>query len=256
MAPGRAGADGRAEPAIDLVAVTPAPAHERLLEAFHGGIYLDAFAAQREPLDVWRRALRGELPYRQTIRLALDGDRIAGGIAYELYPESRCGLVTYNVVAPEARGGGLGRRLLEGATAELYAAGARAVLGEVNDPRRPRAPHEESADAAWARLERNQRWGARVLAARYVQPALGPGLLRDRGLVLIALPGTAPLPAEFDGAIPRAFVEELYAITEGGPPDAEIAFPDRVPLALLRRAWPGAPRTQPRAPRLRAPAGR
>ena len=241
MAPGRAGpgSGGRAEPAIDLVAVTPAPAHERLLEAFHGGIYLDAFAAQREPLDVWRRALRGELPYRQTIRLALAGERIVGGISYELYPESRCGLVTYNVVAPEARGGGLGRRLLEGATAELYAAGARAGLGEVNDPRRPRrpgAPHEESADAAWARLERNQRWGARVLEARYVQPALGPGLLRDRGLVLIALPGAAPLPAELDGAIPRAFTEELYAITEGGPPDAEIAFPDRVPLALLRRA--------------------
>jgi GNAT superfamily N-acetyltransferase len=236
---GPAGLDERAGPALELVTVTPAPAHGRLLEAFYGGIYLDAFAAQREPLDVWRRALRGELPYRQTIRLALAGERIVGGVSYELYPESRCGLVTYNVVAPEARRGGLGRRLLEGATAELYAAGARAVLGEVVDPRRPRSPGDpdpEPADAAWARLERNQRWGARVLAARYVQPALGPGLVRDRGLVLIALPGPAPLPAELDGAIPRAFARELYAITEGGPPDAEIAFPERVPLIELRRA--------------------
>ncbi len=223
---------------IELVTLTPEPAHERLLEAFHAGIYLDAFAAQREPLEAWLRALRGERPYRQTIRLAVDGDRIAGGIAYELYPDSRCGLVTYNVVAPGARRGGLGRQLLDGAVAELYEAGARAVFGEIDDPRRPRGPHEESAEAAWARLERNQRWGARVLGppARYVQPALGPGLERDRGLVLIALAGAAPLPAELAGAIPRGFVAELYAATEGGPPDAEVAFPDRVALIELRRA--------------------
>jgi GNAT superfamily N-acetyltransferase len=222
---------------MQLVTVTPEPAHERLLDAFYRGIYWDAFEAQREPLEVWQRALRGELPYRQTIRLALDGDRIAAGISYELYPESRCGLVTYNVVAPGARRGGLGKQLLDGAIAELSAAGARAVFGEVDDPRRPRAPHEESADAAWARLERNQRWGARVLGppARYVQPALGPGLARDRGLVLIALAGAAPLPAELDGAIPRGLVEELYAVTEGGPPDEEVAFPDRVSLIELRQ---------------------
>jgi GNAT superfamily N-acetyltransferase len=224
--------------ALEIVAVTPTPAHERLLEAFHRGIYLDAFAAQREPLEVWLRALRGELPYRQAIRIALDGDRIVGGIAYERYPRSGCGLVTYNVVAPGARRGGLGRRLLDAAVAELFAAGAPVVLGEVDDPRRARAPDEESAEAAWARLERNQRWGARVLGppARYVQPALGPGLARDRGLVLIALAGAAPLPAELPGAIPRGFVEELYAATEGGPPDEECAFPDRVPLIELRRS--------------------
>jgi GNAT superfamily N-acetyltransferase len=232
-------AEDRARSAIglELVTVTPSPAHERLLDAFYRGIYLDAFEAQREPLEVWLRALRGELPYRQTIRLAVDGERIAAGISYELYPRSGCGLVTYNVVAPDARRGGLGKRLLDGAVAELHAAGAPAVFGEVDDPRRARAPHEEPAPAAWARLERNQRWGARVLGppARYVQPALGPGLARDRGLVLIALAGASPLPAELDGAIPRGFVEELYAATEGGPPDEACAFPDRIPLIELRR---------------------
>ena len=226
--------------ALELVTVTAAPAHEALLEAFHGGIYMDAFAARREPLEVWKRALRGELPYRQTIRLALAGGRIAGGIAYELYPASRCGLVTYSVVAPEARRAGLGRRLLDGAVAELHAAGARAVLGEVDDPRRARGPSDEPAETAWARLERFQRWGARVLGppARYVQPSLGPGLSRDRGLVLIALAGEAPLPPSLDGAIARAFVEELYAVTEGGPPDPEVALPARVPLVVLSRPAP------------------
>lgn len=244
--------------AISLVTVTPDPAHELLLDAFYRGIYWDAFERQREPLDVWQRALRGELPYRQTIRLALDGGEVVAGIAYEHYPRSGCGLVTYMVVAPSARRGGLGKHLLGEAAAELYAGGAPAVFGEVDDPRRA---HAEPTDAprdflgpgspvlaslraggdpspsvtAWRRLERNQRWGARVLGARYVQPALGPGLARDRDLVLIVLAGGAPLPTALDGSIPRGFVEELYEITEGGPPDEEISFPDRVPLVELAR---------------------
>jgi len=218
--------------AISLVTVTPDPAHEPLLDAFYRGIYWAAFERQREPLDVWQRALRGELPYRQTIRIALDGGEIVAGIAYEHYPRSGCGLVTYMVVAPSARRGGLGKRLLGEAAAELYAGGAPAVFGEVDDPRRA---HAEPADAPWRRLERNQRWGARVLGARYVQPALGPGLARDRDLVLIVLAGGAPLPTSLDGSIPRGFVEELYEITEGGPPDEEISFPDRVPLVELAR---------------------
>ena len=135
--------------AISFVTVTPDPAHAPLLDAFYRGIYWAAFEHQREPLDVWQRALRGELPYRQTIRIALDGGEIVAGIAYEHYPRSGCGLVTYMVVAPSARRGGLGKRLLGEAAAELYAGGAPAVFGEVDDPRRA---HAEPADAAWRRL--------------------------------------------------------------------------------------------------------
>jgi GNAT superfamily N-acetyltransferase len=220
---------------LHVVTLTASPAHEQLLDEFYRGLYWDAFEAQPEPLEVWKRALRGELPYRQTIQLVLDGERIVAGIAYELYPRSSCGITTYGVVAPDARRRGLGARLLAGAVAALYAAGARMVFGEVNDPRLPRA-HDPDAAVAWARLERYQRWGWRVLAARYVQPALGPGLARDRGLLLLARPDAAAPPlAELDGAIPRAFVEELYAVTEGGPPDDEIAFQGRVPLVELAR---------------------
>ena len=55
-------------------------ADDPLLARFHAGIYLNAFADKQEPLDVWRRALRGELPYELMVRLAIERDAIAGGI--------------------------------------------------------------------------------------------------------------------------------------------------------------------------------
>lgn len=197
-----------------------------LLDAFHGGIYWDAFGGRHEPLEIWRRALRGELPYRLVIRVALASGELAGGIVYERYPRSGCGFITFMVVAPGRRRGGLGMGMLARAVDELYAEGAPIVFGEVIDPR------GDGGEAAWGVLERNQRAGARVLDARYVQPALGDGLARDRRLLLIAM---APRSEVLDGAIVRAFVEELYATTEGGAPDPETAIPDRVPLVTVRR---------------------
>ena len=168
------------------------PSAEQLAR-FHRGIYLDAFAAQREPLENW---LTHE-GYDFDARLVLDGDEIIAGITYEFYPRSRCGLVTYLVVAPSARGRGLGRKLFEHAAHELYARGARAVFGEVN-----RDAHD--------RIARFVRWGARVLDFAYIQPALGAGLTRDAGLCLIVLP---PAPT-IDDSVVREFVVELYDVTE------------------------------------------
>ena len=217
---------GYARP-VELVEVT---ADDPRLVAFHHGIYRDAFAHQVEPVEAWQKALGGDDAYRLNVRLALDGDAIVGGICYELYPRSRCGLVTYMVVAPSVRRIGLGKRMQSEAVATLFAGGARAVFGEVTDPR---TTTHERADVAWARLERNLRWGARVVDTRYVQPALGAGLARDRELLLIALAGASPLPSEIDGAIVRDFVAELYAVTEGGAPDPEIRIGERVRLVEL-----------------------
>ena len=58
---------------------------------------------------------------------------------------------------------GVGRQLFELAGQELYAAGARAVFGEV---------HRDAPE----RLARFMRWGASVVDFAYVQPSLGPGL--------------------------------------------------------------------------------
>ena len=176
-----------------------------MLERFYRGIYLAEFAAQREPFDAWLSALRGEQPYEMDARIVTDGDDILGGVTYELYPQSQCGLITYLVVAPHARQRGLGKQLMTDAVAALNARGARAVFGEMNRN-------------GTERLARFQRWGCRVVDVGYVQPSLGPGLPRDRGLVLIVHP---PLPA-IDGRVVREFVHELHVVTERREPDAEI----------------------------------
>ena len=67
-----------------------------------------------------------------------------------------------------------------------------------------------------------------------MQPALGPGLERDRGLVLIALPPVSAV----DGAIVRDFVRELHEVTERCAPDEEISaildgIPDQVSMIVL-----------------------
>ena len=217
---------------------------EALLDEFHTGIYWDEFADQQEPVAIWKRALWGGVtPYELTIRIAGRALRdplqreILGGIAFERYPRSGVGLVTYMVIAPAARRQGLGRRLQREAAMTLFAGGAQAVFGEINDPRRPGEGVDEPLDAMWRRLERNQVWGARVVDVRYVQPALAPGLERDHGLCLIALAGEDPLPDTMSGGIVRDFVEELYEVTERAAPDPELVagIPARVRLFELHR---------------------
>ena len=211
-----------------------------LLARFYDELYLPAFHHQREPLAAWEAQLWGEAaPYELAIVLAghdLDGDaRLAGGIASELYPASGCGLLTYLVVAPDARRAGLGRALLDGARRTLAErARARgvalaAVFGEVSDPARGGAE-------AVARLRRFQRWGARVVDHPYVQPDLGSG--RDRALRLIAFAEGTPPPA-LDGAVLAAFLREFYTLTEGAPLDDELAgLIAAIPAAVPLVAWP------------------
>lgn len=155
---------------------------------------------QREPLEAWQSALRGERVYTMRVRLVLDGDEIVGGITFERYPRSQVGLVTYMVVAPSARERGLGRQLLNEAVNDLYADGARLVVGEVNDPRVHGA-------AARPRLERFLRWGAQRIDIEYVQPSLGEGLEPDTGLCLIALPPVRPFTLD----IVETFLHEFRA---------------------------------------------
>jgi GNAT superfamily N-acetyltransferase len=179
-------------------------ASDEQLVAFHGGIYLDAFAAQHEPLEIWQRARRGELRYEIMVRLVVDDDGIAGGIVLERYPRTRCGLLTYMVVAPRARGQGLGKQLVDDALARLH--DAPAVYGEVNDPQ---TQTREPVEVAQRRLAMFERWGARLVDLPYVQPALAPGLAPDETLRLIAWRDPDPVLAQ-------RFVDEFREVIHTG----------------------------------------
>jgi hypothetical protein len=203
------------------------PDDGELLAAFYDDVYLREFAHQREPLEAWRRALAGGEPYAWSIIVAGDAlrdparRRIDGGIVFERYPRSGCGLVTYLVVAPHARKGGLGARLLARAREAL--AGAPLVLGEVHVP---------DSDEARARIAWFARRGGRVLDVRYVQPDLGYG--RDRLLHLIAFFDGAP-PAEVDCAPLAAFLREFYETVEGAiDADTEAMLASIGPRVLVR----------------------
>ncbi len=202
-----------------------APAHAALLARFYDELYLPAFAHQREPLDAWQSQLWGDAPAPFELTITLAGDsladpdqaRIDGGIVGERYPRSRCAILTYMVVAPHARRGGLGRTLLDDAR-EALRGRTRAVFGEVSDPALARS--EDEATTARARLDRFLRWGARVIEQPYVQPCLGPGLARDRALRLIAF-FDEPAPASLPGDVLRDFLREFYAVTERLEPTAD-----------------------------------
>jgi GNAT superfamily N-acetyltransferase len=192
-----------------------------LLAAFHAGLYLDAFADKREELEVWERRLwGGDAPYDLTIRIAgrdLRGAHpdIHGGIVYERYRRSCCGLMTYMVIAPEHRRHGLGRQLLREAAESLYDPDGY-VFGEVSDPEACKPAYREES---WRRLELFMRWGARVVDARYIQPRLDDTKDRDRALRLLVFPGAAPLPSTARGDVIARFLDDFFEITEGRRPD-------------------------------------
>ena len=187
-----------------------------LLRAFYDEVYLPEFAHQREPLDAWLAALRGEAPYRFTALIASDDAGVVAGVIAERYPRSACGLVTYLAVAPRGRGAGLGAQLLHDARAAV--APVHVVLGEISDPRRH---HGAAADTAWDRLLRFQRRGARVIEVPYVQPDLRAGLGRDRGLVLVVFLDD-PAATSIDGAPLAAFLREFYEVVEGVTADRDL----------------------------------
>lgn len=201
-------------PLIDL-RDQPDPA---LLAAFEE-LYRRTFndPAEREDPAQWPPRLYGDLPPpqpRMHLLVAVDGPgrHLLGGIAFEYYRDSRCGLFTYLVVAADGRRRGLGRRLVRGALQRLqqdaraHGADLRGVFAEAEDPDRVDA----SDAAAMPPRERQTalaRLGARRIDIPYVQPALEGGDGPCRHLLLLAFhPPTGVLA----GSMVRDFLHEFY----------------------------------------------
>jgi GNAT superfamily N-acetyltransferase len=229
-----------------------------LLNAFYRELYLPAFpiVSEQEDPEVWAPRLWGPAG-RLELHILLAGSQLAdperrilaGGVAFELYHESRCGLLTYLVVAPSARQRGLGWLLVTHALQRLKTratetgAPLRAVFGETNNPALV-APEQDSMDPR-RRLEILTRLGAQIVEIRYIQPELIQGQGRGYEMLLIAFPLDGTRPDTIDAACVRAFLEDFYRTNGLVEPSRDREFQQMI------ASMPGAT-----IPLTRYPAGR
>jgi GNAT superfamily N-acetyltransferase len=197
--------------------------NDELLQAFYTELYVPAFPilTEQEDPSVWTPRLWGP-PDRLELHILVVGHNLAepskrvlaGGVAFELYRESWCGLITYLIVAPSLRRNGLGRMLVARSIQILTQRATelggqiRAVFAETNDPTLVSAACD-SMDPR-RRVEALQRMGGRIIAMQYVQPELTPGQGRSRELMLLAFPiDGAPVDAIHAEWV-IAFLEDFY----------------------------------------------
>lgn len=200
--------------------------------------------AEREDPGEWPARLwngPGEGPgLHLVVAEARECGGLLGGLAFEYFPASRSGLLTYLVSSPAARGRGVAGRLVAAATEILERSageqGLLAILAETEDPRHVTA--EESSMDPRERLVVFHRMGFRRLEMQYAQPPLGPGQPWCEQLLLLFLRGSAAAGDAVERRAILSFLREFYA-SLGLPPDTprllEIVrtTPDPVPLRSL-----------------------
>ncbi|HEY9199874.1 MAG TPA: GNAT family N-acetyltransferase [Gammaproteobacteria bacterium] len=198
--------------------------------------------SEREDPAQWPPRLYGDLPApqpRMHLLVAVAGDadssarddaqpEILGGMAFEYYRDSRCGLLTYLVTDPAHRRRGLARRLIRQAVALLQrdasesGAELRGVFSETEDPRQVGA--QGNAMSPRDRLTALARLGARRIDIPYVQPALEGGSGRCRHLLLLAFYPDAAQAAHIEGGVVRDFLHEFYRALGVEQPHTDLDF--------------------------------
>lgn len=156
------------------------------------------------------------------VLVAGDGDDPLGVVVGERHGEGV--LVDWLAVSGTTRGGGTGRALLTAGLRRWLDGGARVVLGEVERPDRFEA-HPHHGDPA-RRLAFYERLGATVIDLPYYQPAIGAGMPRLHGLLLVLLGASDSTPApRILSADETSAVRDVLAATMGepAPGDAETA---------------------------------
>lgn len=189
-------------------------------------------ASEREDPAEWPPRLYGELPApqpRMHLLVAVDDHaqppRLLGGIAFEYYRDSGCGLLTYLVTDPEQRRRGLARRLVHQAIgllqddARAQGTELRGVFAEAEDPAQVNS--DGNAMAPRERLQALARLGARRIDIPYVQPALAGGAGRCRHLLLLAF---HPQADGIEGAALRDFLHEFYRALGVATPERDADF--------------------------------
>lgn len=208
-----------------------------LLEQAYRTLYLPAFpvSEEREDPAIWTPRLQDPAAHpRLSFVVAGTGlddpaqRTIQGLLVTEYYAESRCLLLSYIAVAPDMRGQGVARWLLDIQAARI-ASGAvsggqpvAAVYAEIHDPERIDA--QDDVLDPHVRVDIMARLGARRLPVEYVQPALGPGRQPSHDLWLLVFPELAAARPASAVETLRAFLIEFYRALGSPAPDDDPAY--------------------------------
>ena len=175
---------------------------EALTRRFYSELIIPNFpiSDELEDISVWVEELTRETPAEDATFYLLvatntnnntktNTDTILGGVVFEYYLHSCCGLISYIVVHPTARSQGLGRQLLHKAVSILHSAAqsrgspqCRGIFVETNVE-----GLRDGVMEAGRRHALLRRWGFAHVQFPYVQPALSARQLPCRDLLLLKL---------------------------------------------------------------------
>ncbi len=167
--------------------------HESIIEKFFS-LYLNNFPDPDEREDpqiilgrITNQTERLFSPATTLILAINETSDILGGSIVEYYSESQCILLTYIVVAPESRGQGIARKLINQGIPRLITQKkieVEAVFFESNIPGKTKV---DSFDP-WQRYQVFSRMGAKWLDISYTQPSLDRNKKRVYNLYLFIFP--------------------------------------------------------------------
>ena len=170
---------------------------------------------------------------------APDGREVLGGLLFEYYTRSRCGLLAYLAVDAPFRRRGLARLMIDRAMqilrrdAERLGGTLRMVFAETEDPTLAAAGC--GAMPPRERLAAFSRMGAAWVDLPYVQPELSPGAGRGRHMMLLAFGPDGKPPRSVNNTVLREFLDEYYRSLGVTDPAAD---PDWVKMAQSFEAAP------------------
>lgn len=225
-----------------VLTVPVADADESILRAY----YFDLMTPSFRPAELmtWAEVVAAVAAGAVSGLVAVEDSRPVAGLLLEEHLGGQVLMLSYLVVAPEARNRGLGGSLLRAAVGEE----SRLVLAEIEDPRFY-GPDERTGDPA-RRARFYEQIGSRLVPVPYVQPSLRPGSPRVENLLLITIPSALAPRWSLDGALLTAFLDAYYSSCEGAAVLADDGYGslrraasrpvlDLAPLTDLDAARPG-----------------
>lgn len=189
------------------------PGRENLLAQAYTELFEPIFPLSNggEPLEKWQsRLAHANADSRYIISIVghnLDApsekDRQLKGISVGIYyREADVGLLAYNVVSPEARGGGVGHAMVDLRSRAMLDEAKdcgktlRGVFLECNNPRMIKA--EDDVIDPNKRIAMYSRWGATLVPIHYVCPEDSTHKLRNLVLLTFPHPETGAHPDRSD----------------------------------------------------------